>query len=377
MLRETPLKKLLAMTINAAYRSGNIPILLADYLATRPAGGGHIQIPTVEEITAQDTVVALVRKARLILPNLVVAGSGDGNAIETIFQRLTNFAAGGLTLNELQGYFDLQEGLADCTIIGHLVADVVYTFRWNSTDRSFRLDDKFIEGSGRRLFSDVLPHTDLGRAAGGYAFEVAREAAINAVTTLIGNEVSLGNTVAEQFGGGYDIYVWDGRVFRFLDDIVYLFYRIGFPNDQDIRIFPAPFYVKIFAIDDYMGVMTFLIQTAVSKLKGDPHQRISIVPPLPASSAPVPDRQVAEIPLTAPLYGIGLIGPNLAGRDEIFTAVLAGNGYGADLVNIFLTGDQKDNMHEVRFELPEHLMNNILMAAVRRLGREAWLGPLS
>jgi hypothetical protein len=365
------------MTINAVYRSGNTPILLADYLATRPTAGGHIQIPTVEEITAPDSVVALVRKARLLLPNLVVAGSGDGNAIESIFQRLNNFAVGGLSFDELRDYLDLQDNLADCTIVGHLVTDEIYTFRWNSTDQSFLLDDKFVEGSGRHLFADVLPHINLGQAAAGYDFEVAREAAVNAATTLIGNEVSSGNTIAEKFGGGYDIYVWDGYAFRLLDNIVYLFYRIAFPNERDIRVYPMPFYVKIFAIDDYMGVMTFLNNTAVSKLKGEPHQRISIVPPIPPSAAQVPDRQIADIELTAPLYGIGMIGPNLAGRDEIFTAVLAGNGYAAELVKIFMTGAKKENLHEVRFELPDTVMNNILVAAVRRLGREAWLGPPS
>jgi hypothetical protein len=136
-----------------------------------------------------------------------------------------------------------------------------------------------------------------------------------------------------------------------------------------------PFYVKIFAIDDYVGVMTLLTDTAVAKLKGEPHQRISIVPPIPPSAAPIPDRQIADIELTAPLYGIGMIGPNLEGRDEIFTAVLAGNGYGAELVKIFRTGAKKENLDEVRFELPGTIMTNITVAAAKSWKREAWVTP--
>jgi hypothetical protein len=320
--------------------------------------------------------VALVRKARLIMPNLVVAGSGDGNDIETIFRRLGNFSAADLTLEELRNYLALQDNVADCTIVGHLVTEgEVNTFRWSSTDRVFLTDEKFIEGSGRHLFADVLPHIDRGKAAAGYDFDVAREAAVMATTTLIGNEVSSGNTVAEKFGGGYDIYVWDGKAFRLIEDVVYLFYRIAFPDERTIRLYPMPFYVKIFAIGDYMGVMTLLVNSAVSRLKGDPHQRISIVPPIPPSTSPVPDRQISEIELTAPLYGIGMIGPNLAGRDEVFTAVVANNGYGAELFKIFLTGVKKGDLSEVRFELPEMVMNNILEATVKRLGREKWLRP--
>jgi hypothetical protein len=363
------------MTISVAYRSGDTPILLADYLATRPTEGGHIQIPTVEQITAPGAVVALVRKARLIMPNFVVAGSGDGNAIETIFRRLSNFSAADLTLEELRDYLDLQDNVSDCTIVGHLVTGKINTFRWNSTDRTFLTDEKFVDGSGRHLFADVLPHIDLGKAAAGYHFEVAREAAVNATTTLIGNEVSSGNTVAEKFGGGYDIYVWDGKAFRLIEDAVYLFYRISFPDERTIRLYSMPFYVKIFAIDDYMGVMTFLANTAVAQLKGEPHQRISIVPPIPPSTRPVPDRQISEIELTAPLYGIGMIGPNREGRDEIFTAVVANNGYGAEFFKISLTGVKKGDLHEVRFELPEAVMNNILHATVKSLGREKWLLP--
>jgi hypothetical protein len=70
-----------------------------------------------------------------------------------------------------------------------------------------------------------------------------------------------------------------------------------------------------------------------------------------------------------------MIGPNLAGQDEMFTAVLAGNGYGAELVKISLTGATKENLHEVRFELPENVMTNILVAAVKSWGREAWVTP--
>jgi hypothetical protein len=360
------------MTINAVYSSGGTPILLSDYLATRDTRDGHIQIPTVEEIVLEGSVVALLRKARLVLPNFLIAGSGDGNAIETVFRRLINFATPTLTLTELQDYLDTQEDLNACTIVGHLIADGVHTFRWRSSDNTFETGEQFIEGSGRNLFADVLPHIDRGKAVEGYEFAVAREAAIQATTTLIGNEVCSANTIAEKFGGGYDIYVWDGDTFRLIDDIVYLIYRISFPNERDVRIYPAPFYVKIFAVGEYMAVMTFLSDTAIARLKGEPHQRISLIPPVPPSTAAVPDRQIEDIKLTAPTYGIGIIGPNINEKDEIFTAVVASGGYGAEMFNIRRTGLKKGDLHEIRFEIPETLMNNILQAAIKQLGREAW-----
>ena len=89
------------MTINAAYRTGGVPILLTDYLAKRSTGAQHIQIPTVEEATAKDTIVALVRKARLALSSPIwLSRAPDGNAIETVFRRLLQFATPTLTLAE-------------------------------------------------------------------------------------------------------------------------------------------------------------------------------------------------------------------------------------------------------------------------------------
>ena len=362
------------MTINAVYRSGGTPILLSDYLATRNTSDGHIQIPTVEEIATEGSVVALLRKARLILPNLVIAGSGDGSAIETVFRRLIDFATPNMILPEIRDYLETQEGLNACTIVGHLVTEEVHTFRWNSINKKFEIGERFIEGSGRHLFADVLPRTDLGRAVEGYEFAVAREAALQAATTLIGNEVRSGNTIAEKFGGGYDIYVWNGEAFQLIDDVVYLIYRIDFPNERDVRIYPLPFYVKIFSVGEYMAVMSLLSDTAVMRIKGKPHQRINIIPPVPSTKTAVPDQQIQDIKLTAPLYGIGMIGPNINGAEEIFTAVVASEGFGAEMFNIRRTGLKKgDDLHEIRFEIPEVVMTNILQATIKQLGREAWL----
>lgn len=363
------------MTLNAAYRCGGIPILISDFLVTNQGAGDHIVIPSIEDISKvlpdqYQKSFSLVRKTKLILPNFVITGSGDGDAIEAVFRRLSTFCWPEFGIADLQSYLDTQTGIGACTIVGHLV-DLAgtHTFRWQSSTNTFETGDRFIEGRGRTLFLDVLPTIDLGPIAPGFELEVCTEAAVNAVATLMANELKQSNTLLSGFGGGYDIYIFAKGEFKLLDEIVYLFYQIWLQSADTIRCSQLPVYWKISYLNQTALLLSFITHNGIVNLAVPPQQRIALVHPvILADRTPIPNILIKELDLRGKIYGIGLIGKHKSGADEVFTAVV--QGAGAQDFNIKLTGKTKDGLDEVRFECPDVIMNNISAAAFVKFTRD-------
>ena len=151
------------MTINAAYRVGTVPVLISDFLVTaKGERGASIEVPSFPKIRevidplTGTSVIGLQRKAVIIHPKLVVAGSGNGASIEVIMTRLSNYCRVDDSIADLRSYLTAQGqflGEARCCLIGHLVDKSVYTFRWGVRHKAIFYRHRVCRGKRCRLIS--------------------------------------------------------------------------------------------------------------------------------------------------------------------------------------------------------------------------------
>ena len=366
------------MTINAAYRVGTTPVLISDFLVTtEPGNETGIEVPSFPRISevidplTGAPVIGLQRKVARINPKLVVAGSGNGRSVETVLTRLNNFCLVSDSINDLKSYLSTQNefsGQKRCCLIGHLVNVSVNTFRWESHTKEFSIGIGFVEGSGAALFHEVVPaFNQQASPHPDFVFDRCAEDTLNVTATLYANEIAIGNTLERHFGGGYDVFIFADGEFQRIDEVVYLFYHLEPRSDNTVRVGRAPVYIK----NSYFGetglVASFLTDTAIRR-NSKPHQRIALVRPcINTNVADVPNMPISDLPLGASRIAVGFIGKHISGQSEVFTAIVQNKE--AEMFKLHLTGETRDSLHEIRFDCPEVIMNNILAAAFQKFTR--------
>jgi len=76
---------------------------------------------------------------------------------------------------------------------------------------------------------------------------------------------------------------------------------------------------------------------------------------------------ISDLPLGASRIAVGFIGKHISGQSEVFTAIVQNKE--AEMFKLHLTGETRDSLHEIRFDCPEVIMNNILAAAFQKFTR--------
>jgi hypothetical protein len=367
------------MTVTAAFRADRLPILFADYLTTLQGGSrSHVPLPTFADLkslippTSKMSIYYLRRKTLLIPHSLVVAGSGSVDGIATIFGQLdAAFSKGGASSPALRSLLikcRLEEKL-QCTLVGWVLEDngKPIAFRWRSSrPENFESGKaEYIDGSGASQFLDlrVVDSRPIRREA---ALAGAVEVALHTAITLHANELKFGSTLQDGFGGGYDIYVYLERKFHLIDNVTFLFFSMWNVANEGCRVSAFPSVVKYSSHGGYVLVRTFLTNPLIVAKQSEKEAVALAAPIYLKDVGSVPDVQLSEIPLTSPYYGIGIVGVNRAGQEEVFSAVLSRTE--AEQIQLFVTGHQKDGLHEVKFSAPEWF-SNIAAAAWQKFNR--------
>lgn len=369
------------MTVTAVFRADRLPILFADYLTTLSGvSRNHVPLPTFADLksliqpSSKMSIYYLRRKTFLIPHSLVVAGSGSVDGIASILSCLdAAFSEGGATSTTLKSLLAkcLLEHNVHCTLVGWVLDSngKPIAFRW----RSSRPEDfesgkaEYVEGSGARQFLDlrVIDKRPIRRDA---ALAGAVEVALHTAITLHANELKFGSTLQDGFGGGYDIYVYLEREFHLIDEVTFLFFSMWSVTNEECRVSAFPTVVKYSSHEGYVLVRTLLTNPHVVA-KQIEKESVALAAPIYLNGVGrVPEVPLSETPLTSPYYGIGIVGANRAGQEEVFSAVLSRDE--AKQIQLFVAGHQKDGLHEIKFSAPEWF-GNITLAAWQKFNRPA------
>lgn len=230
------------MTLIAAFPVHGVPVLVGDLLLTADADeGSQSFLPTVPEAAARlpETIGARVagvtKKVHLIGTRLAVAWCGRRFVASAVIRRLyEEFSSSEATTERLTdilaSFIDNQDENISIQLIGWIVDPIPRCFRWNSMWPSeLFFNDADFDGSGENMFRETLNLPREARASYGHGISSPQEAAfylLAKTSNLVAREIWTADTLANRFGYCYDIAIFDGARFRYLDQIAYFTWQV-------------------------------------------------------------------------------------------------------------------------------------------------------
>jgi hypothetical protein len=379
------------LTLNAVFRVDDHPVLLSDFVVTAPGSErDHIELPThadLQTLIPREYLFPVVRLASKVLevsPRLLVCGSGSLLEIRRVFTHLhgrfsTIEATTNAVKSSLCDYIEERgDGSPDCVIAGWIIdAGQPVSFRWSSETGDVETEGDYIEGSGARIFRELcLPLANTAINPDELERGLA-EAALHMTTTPYANELVLGNTLLNGFGGGYDAFVFANGRFRRVHDVTYLLFAVRVIDLNTLRIGQMPILLKNTSFGQHTLLRSFLIPSLDKRIKARESEAIALVTPVYVPARPtLPSTPFIQMPLTSANFAIGMFGKAIDHADEIFTAIVTAPAE-TSLFRIQITDKVKDGKNEVVFALPEKIMMNISAQAFLRFSRQTVEGVQS
>lgn len=261
------------MTLIAAFPLHGVPVLIGDLLITATAEANSSSfLPTAPEAAAQlpgqigARVAGARKKVHLIGSSLSVAWCGSMLAASRVIGKLhERFSSSKATIktltNELAQLTEYQEERFAVHIVGWVIDPAPVCFRWNSMwPTELFIDDSHFDGTGEEMFSEILSEQ---RHASGFgpgvatAVEAAAFTLLAKASRLIDKEIWSGETLRNRFGYCYELAVFDGSVFRYVDQITYLTWEITTdPIRGGYHYFFGPTLIKYRSMGEYSIVQT-------------------------------------------------------------------------------------------------------------------------
>lgn len=319
------------------------------------------------------TVNGLVRKALVICDNLAIAVAGNGWGASAVVNNLrTKFAASRPNADEffahLQTIDDALSEMTKCSVLGWLIdGDLPRSFSWVSSEPDFvHWDGEYMTGTGASLFkamawSDAQPTWNIT------SFDTAQHYGLEQISSLFINELTNGISVANWFGGGYDLLLWDGERFRLGSDVSFLFLSLDWLlSPTKAASDRAPILLRQMEIEDCLVLRAVLPENDLG-VASDSHERAAIIAPITSVGRQYRfgrPHAMTEVPLFA---------------DRIF-AVVSGIGSSGSLEHwsggidraqaAQFEIEQLAGTNKVRFHLPSGVMDAIGLTAERQIRRK-------
>jgi hypothetical protein len=202
------------MTVIAAFKSGDMPVLVGDSVTTGPAN-----------------FKSLRKKIYIVSPNFVVGWTGYLRTARVLVTRVhERFFERQVTTEELEAFLTTfnvaQFGDFHVTLVGWVVQDRPRCFLWRS-DYAHQIfyNDYYVEGSGERYFESLLTPNDV-RTEGVSENMPNNVQSVMNVLWCVGQAFfteALDQSNRDQtFGFGYEVYCfYDGR-FRAIHQLLFV-----------------------------------------------------------------------------------------------------------------------------------------------------------
>lgn len=240
------------MSLVKVYNESGIPAIIGDVLVTSKVNKLH-QI--------------FNKKIYIISPNLAVGWVNDKLPAKIILRGLyEKFRDKKVSKDELENFFLSSENSGNyyAKINGLIIDDVSYgfTFFTNAPEQSFNLTE-FPHGSGSDfynfLFSDEERSIDFSKRVSKIDEELSHLLA--EASSLLAGDVFDSNK-EDDFGLGYEVIYFDGNKFKYLDDVLHLYFGITVDtkNKKIISITALPKCVKYKNFNSFSVIQTFGIK---------------------------------------------------------------------------------------------------------------------
>lgn len=209
------------MTLIAAYKENEVPILLGDVLTTN-AFKSEFHCKKIIKISS----------------NFVIAWTGmKSYAMDVLKSLMQQFQDKLVTMNEVEKFllnFDISSFLEDenLTLIGWVIDDKTYCFEWFSNLNKYEYKEiyylenerGFFAGSGSKFFEGLLQESEESTYESSTSNQElqALGKVLKEVCALTNAEyLAVDKSWRQGFGFGYEILFYNGKSFVYVDDILY------------------------------------------------------------------------------------------------------------------------------------------------------------
>ena len=187
------------MTLIAAFKQNDVPILLGDFL-----------------LTGFDDTWGTRKKSHLISKNFVVAWTGSRLAASTVLRELNSqFREQNVTRAGVEDFFTnydtSQLGALEVHLVGWIIDDGPHCFLWNNLyPHELFYDSSHVDGSGAPASKRLLKRKLESRGSvGDSKIKQAIFYSLSKYATLIGHEI-VGLNHQLHFGFGFELLYFDG-----------------------------------------------------------------------------------------------------------------------------------------------------------------------
>lgn len=237
------------MTLVCATHHGNVPILLSDVLLSSKGRASHAEVATYDDLgQLQYTdpsykISGTACKLVIMRPRLAVGWVGSQveaySLIRFVHDRIEERPSLDRLRSLLIEYF--QAGAGNVILVGSLVWQESATFfRWDSANGQFLTGPFFAEGSGARSFhASFAPERDPKiLTTSGFDEPVLAAAGwgIRQIARLLAGEILNGENLAEHFGGGFDLVIFDGNSFCRVAALTQIFMKANLVSLSPLKV---------------------------------------------------------------------------------------------------------------------------------------------
>lgn len=247
------------MTLVAAYRPEGIPVLIGDFLIT---GGG-------QESTK--------KKIYKVSPNFAVGWSGPAFVAAPILRALFSaFEDKIVALSEVETFFSNRPKDELSTlpffIVGWVIGEHPHCFLWNILCPTKLFYEPYhVVGSGTQKFQELMTRKSMGGSWGSKrtTIEQAVFSALSKATELYSDENLDKMNRREGFGHGYELLYFDGREFRYVENIAFFGMDILLNLDDDFsgRTQPYEYWYRYHSLSNSSFLQILNLRTGAMMLE--------------------------------------------------------------------------------------------------------------
>ncbi|TLS77265.1 hypothetical protein FE236_03735 [Mariprofundus erugo] len=249
------------MTLIAAMRINEIPIILGDLLISRETMGDsppNVSIPSRHQVNSflgrnsELQIVGLSQKVNIIAENFCLAWTGRKYQARSLIRHLHEQCRGRrVTVRQFSELLDQYpaDQMSDLQCIAYLY-DVETRGFWTKERMMpmFSLDGLEgvqVGGSGTERFIQTIESIMEGNIEGEYtSLEESLGRVMSFTSMAFGNQVMNGEGIEKGWGGGFEVAYLHGQYFEKLSDVMYLFWTVEELNDGVLAIEGFPQFIK-------------------------------------------------------------------------------------------------------------------------------------
>jgi hypothetical protein len=238
------------MTLLAVREFFNVPVLIGDTLVSEKASG-KLRFPTQPPDKLLDSTSTgylpsdTYRKVYIISDNFAIGWAGDMWLAELLLKRIFSSFAGRVVTQELWEKFITSQHVdirRNMLLAGWIIeSERRLAFRWRSKfplklEKNIEGWAGFFDGSGADFARRTLGEPPVYTSTASENKDKATLRSLDGISELIAFELWDGRNLRDLFGLCYELIVFDGNKFSYVDNINYLLYRYTWRADQPNQI---------------------------------------------------------------------------------------------------------------------------------------------